>query len=456
VSETENPGEDLNPRHIAQRQFNHALRYMPPFRPGLVEFLKRPCRVISLEFPIDADDGSVRSFTGYRVLHSRMRGPGKGGIRFHPNVSEDEVRALAAWMTWKCAVIDIPFGGAKGGVVCDPKELSERELRRITRRYIAELNSNIGPHVDIPAPDMGTDGQTMAWIYDTFQMLHPHENNLPVVTGKPLDIGGSLGRREAVARGLLYLTRYALAHDLVPGLGSLEGARLAIQGFGNVGSFSAQLFQEAGAQVVAVGDSSGAIHDEAGLDLAALHSHKQETGSVVGLPGTVTLTNGELMEVACDILIPAATENQIRADNAEKIQAKLIIEGANGPTTPGADQILSRRGIPVIPDILANSGGVTVSYYEWVQNIENQQWDLPEVNRKLRAKIERATAEVLEMQRELNAGLSIQAKEPADDAPAANAGEEPAPLEPADLRTAAYVLAISRVARVAMERGTWP
>ena len=447
--------EDLNPFHIAQAQIDHALRYMPPFRTGLVEFLRRPRRTLTLEFPVETDAGDVRMFVGYRVLHSHARGPGKGGIRYHPGVSEDEVRALASWMTWKCAVVDIPFGGAKGGVICDPKELSESELRRVTRRYTSELGDDIGPHTDIPAPDMNTDERTMAWIYDTYQMLHPNGNNLPVVTGKPLDMGGSLGRREAVARGALYVTRHLLECGAVPELASLEGARVAVQGFGQVGAHSAELFAGAGARIVAVSDSQGGIYDPQGLDLAAVGAHKAETRSVVGLAGTVTVTNDQLLELPCDVLIPAALECVIRADNAERVQARLVIEGANGPTTPAADRIFAERGVVVLPDILANAGGVTVSYFEWVQNIENQQWDLDEVNARLCVKMERATGAVLARRKELNARLAEAARV----APAAQGEDLPAaepPLAPADLRTAAYVLAVSRVAHVALERGIWP
>jgi glutamate dehydrogenase (NAD(P)+) len=442
--------ESLNPLHVAQQQIDHALRYMPDFRAGLVDFLKCPRRVIRLEFPIEADDGRIQCFTGFRVLHSRLRGPGKGGIRFHPDVSEDEVQALASWMTWKCAVVDIPFGGAKGGVVCDPKQLSERELRLITRRYIAELNNNIGPNVDIPAPDMGSDERCMAWVFDTYQALHPHDNNLPVVTGKPLDIGGCLGRREAVARGVVFLLQHALERELVPGLSSIESARVAVQGFGNVGAIASELLSELGARVVAVSDSTGGIWDETGLDIDEVERHKAETGSVVGLPGTVTLSNDELIAVECDILIPSALGNQIHAGNADRIKARLVIEGANGPTTPGADRILFANGVSVMPDILANSGGVTVSYFEWVQNIENQQWSLDQVNRRLREKLETALDEVTEVQRNLNAKISLQ--EPPSD----EDEDAPPPLEPANMRTAAYVLAISRVANVAIERGIWP
>ncbi|HZF12476.1 MAG TPA: Glu/Leu/Phe/Val dehydrogenase [Thermoanaerobaculia bacterium] len=426
--------EDLNPFRIAQQQFDQAARYVPSLRDGLIDYLKVPARTLTVQFPVETDDGSVRTFTGYRVLHSRMRGPGKGGIRYHPDVTEDEVRALASWMTWKCAVADIPFGGAKGGVVCDPKQLSKADLRKITRRFIVELGDNIGPHTDIPAPDVNTDGGTMAWIYDTYQMMHPGENNLPVVTGKPLGIGGSLGRREATAQGALFVTQRALARGAVSGLASLDGARVAIQGFGNAGSIAAELFAAAGARLVAVSDSRGGIHGPGGLDPQAVIAHKRRTGSVTGFPGATAVSNAQLLTLPCEVLIPAALENQIRGDNAAAIQAKLVVEAANGPTTPAADRNLFGRGIPVLPDILANSGGVTVSYFEWVQNNENETWGLAEVNQKLAERMERATDAVLDTQ--------------------ARIGRETG--EAIDLRTAAYVLAIGRVAEVALERGIWP
>jgi glutamate dehydrogenase/leucine dehydrogenase len=426
--------EDLNPFHIAARQFDRSAAHLAAIRSDFLDFLKRPQRTVMLEFPVEMDDGRIHTFTGYRVLHSRVRGPGKGGMRYHPQVTADEVRALAAWMTWKCAVIDVPFGGAKGGVCCDPKHLSEGERRKITRRFIHELGDLIGPHTDIPAPDVYTDAQTMAWIYDTYAMTHPGRNNLPVVTGKPLDLGGSQGRNEATARGLLYCVQHALAHGLVRGLERLTGARIVIQGFGNAGAIAARLFHEAGARVIAVSDSHGGIVADGGLDLSVVTEHKTRTHSVVGSPGTRQVSNEELLTLPCDVLVPAALENQIRRDNAPAIAARLVCEAANGPTTPDADQILLQRGIPVIPDILANSGGVCVSYFEWVQNIENEQWDLVEVNRKLQTKMERATDAVLDRQ----AALSRS------------------PSAAVDLRTAALALAVERVAHVARERGIWP
>lgn len=442
--------EDLNPYHIARRQFDYAARYIPELKAGLVEFLKRPDRVIIVEFPIQTHDGNVRNFVGYRVLHSTVRGPGKGGIRYHPDVTLDEVRALASWMTWKCAVMDVPFGGAKGGVVCNPKGLTKDDLRMITRRFIADLGESIGPNTDIPAPDVNTSADTMAWIYDTYHMMHPGENNLPVVTGKPVHIGGSLGRREATARGCLFCTQRALARGLVSALDSVRGATVVVQGYGNAGSIAAQLFAEAGARIIAVSDSRGGISSPDGLDWAAALEHKRLTGSVVGLGKTKEISNEELLTLPCDILIPAALENVIRGDNAADIKARLIAEAANGPTTPDADRILFERGIPVLPDILANAGGVTVSYFEWVQNIENEQWDEEEVNGKLLVKMNRAADAVIDEQKRINQSLDeLKAQREAR-------GLEGDALKPVDLRMAAYVLAIGRVADVTLKRGIWP
>ncbi len=440
--------EDLNPYHNAQRQFDHAARYLPELESGLVDFLKRPERLITLEFPIEMADGRVRNFVGYRCLHSTMRGPGKGGIRYHPDVTADEVRALALWMTLKCAVVDIPFGGAKGGVICNPKELTKEDLRKITRRFIAGLGDNIGPYHDVPAPDVNTDADTMSWIFDTYDMMHHGRNNLGVVTGKPVDLGGSLGRREATARGALFVTRRALERGLVDALPSLAGARVVIQGFGNAGSIAAQLFSQAGARIVGASDTGGGISRPQGLDPEAVIAHKEKTRSVAGFPQAKAVTNEELLELECDILIPAALENQIREDNAGKVRARLVVEAANGPTTPGADRILFQRGIPVLPDILANAGGVTVSYFEWVQNNENERWEEDKVNEKLEHIMCRATDAVLDVQRDVNGGLAaLEAR---------RRGVDGGPLEPIDLRTAADLLAIQRVSKVALRRGIWP
>jgi glutamate dehydrogenase (NAD(P)+) len=442
--------EDLNPFHIARQQFEHAVRYLPDLKRGLVEFLIRPDRVIIVEFPIQTHDGIVRNFVGYRVLHNSVRGPGKGGIRYHPDVTLDEVRALASWMTWKCAVADIPFGGAKGGVVCNPKELTKDDVRMITRRFIVELGENLGPHTDIPAPDVNTTAETMAWIYDTYQMMHPGRNNLPVVTGKPVDLGGSYGRREATASGCLFATQRALARGIVKGLDSVTGATVVVQGFGNAGAIAAELFAAAGARILAVSDTCGGIYAPDGFDPIHASLHKAATGSVAGLPGTKPVSNEELLALPCDILIPAALENQIRADNADAIRARVVAEAANGPTTPAADRILFRKGIPVLPDILANSGGVTVSYFEWVQNVENEQWDVEEVNGKLLRKMNKATDAVLDTQESVNRSLpEIETR-----SPRTAGGSDP--LEAVDLRTAAYILAIKRVSDVTLKRGIWP
>jgi glutamate dehydrogenase (NAD(P)+) len=426
--------EDLNPYNIAQMQFDAAAGYVAELPEGLRHWLRGTTRLVKVEFPVERDDGTVQTFAGYRALHSRVRGPGKGGIRYHPDVNGDEVRALASWMTWKCAVADIPFGGAKGGIVCDPKKLSANELRRITRRFVVELGDMIGPHSDIPAPDVNTTAETMAWIYDTYDMMHPGKNNLPVVTGKPVYLGGSLGRNEATARGCLFVTRRAIEQGAVPGLDSLEGATVVILGCGNAGAIAARLFTAAGARVIAISDSTGGVSCEDGIDPDSALLHKQQTGSVVGMPGMKNISNAELLHVPCDVLIPAAFENQIRADNVGGVNAKVISEAANGPTTPAADEALFARGIPVLPDILTNSGGVTVSYFEWVQNNENQHWAEEHVNERLQAKMEAATDAVLQMQ------LEIRDRRKAS----------------VDLRTSAFALAIKRVARVAMNRGIWP
>ena len=444
------PKEELNPFTIALQQFDQAARYLPELDPDMVMYMRRPGRFLTVEFPVQMQDGTVHLFVGYRAVHSRSRGPGKGGIRYHPDVTADEVKALASWMTWKCAVVDVPYGGAKGGVVCDPKKLSKDDLRKITRRFIAELGDSIGPNTDIPAPDVNTNAETMAWIYDTYHMMHPGVNSLPVVTGKPVDIGGSLGRREATARGCLFVTERAIARGIVPGLKSLKGTSVAIQGFGNAGAIAAELFEQAGAVIVAASDSRGAIQQAEGFSVKAAIEHKRTTGSVVGLPGTATIGGEAVLSVPCDILIPAALENAIRADNAGSVKARLIAEAANGPTTPAADRVLAGKGIHVLPDILANAGGVTVSYFEWVQNIENEQWDEDAVNQKLWTKMTRATDAVIDTQERLNGSLAKL------EAERKKRGRPGGPLETADLRTAAYVLAIRRVANVTAERGIWP
>lgn len=445
-------GEPLDPYHIAQQQTERASRFLPEDKEELVEALARTFRVVSVEFPVRMDDGTIRTFTGHRIVHSRVRGPGKGGVRYHPQVTENEVRALALWMSCKCAVVDVPFGGAKGGVACDPKRLSNSELRRITRRYIGELGDNIGPHTDILAPDVGTNEQTMAWIYDTYQMMHPDKNSLPVVTGKPLDLGGIPGRREATGLGCLLAARHLLERGAVPGIESLSGATIILQGFGNAGSAAARLFSQAGAKVIGLSDSTGGIIARGGLDPEAVRQYKCENGSLVGFPRAGKVTNAELLATPCDILVPAALENQVRADNASAIQARLIVEAANGPTTPAADRILAERGITVLPDILANAGGVTVSYFEWVQNLRMEQWEGEDVRRQLQRKMELATDAVLDKQQELKHASDSRGHLPS--------GTYRACLDrrvaQVDLRTAAHVVALCRITHAAAERGIWP
>ena len=425
----------------ATQQFERALGWIDGIKEGIIDFLINPKRTIHVRFPVHMDDGSIKTFHGYRVLHSDVRGPGKGGIRYHPDVTEAEVTALATFMTWKTAVVDIPYGGGKGGVVCDPKKLSRSELRTITRRFVAELGDNIGPHTDVPAPDVYTNAQTMAWIYDTFDQFHPGQNNLAVVTGKPLEIGGSLGRDEATARGSWYATEQLLKRGAVPGLDSLEGARVAVQVYGKAGSIAARLFHDAGGVVVAVSDSRGGISNDEGLDPRAVLAHKKETGSVVGYPGSTLISNEDVLAYDCDVLIPAALECQVRVDNAHNVQAKLIVEDANGPLTAAADEILQQRNVVVLPDILANAGGVVVSYFEWVQNLENQQWDLEKVQERLKKKMCRAVDETVDRFAELQAGYE--------------GGQNKGKQGPT-LRDAALVLAIRRIATVVLQRDIWP
>ena len=375
------PERHENPFDDVVEQIDQAARVLG-LDPREVEVLKHPRRQVIVSLPIVMDDGQIRIFTGYRVLHDTVRGPGKGGIRYHPGVNLDEVKALAAWMSWKCALVDVAFGGAKGGVTCDPGTMSEGELERLTRRYVAEIFDLIGPTLDIPAPDVGTDARVMAWVMDTYSMKKGYVEP-GVVTGKPLLLGGSRGREAATGRGLLIVTREALRH-----LGrSLNGARVVVQGFGNVGSNAARLLAAAGAQVVAVSDVRGGISCPDGIDVARLIRFRQETGSVVAFPGTEPLTNDELLTMPCDVLLPAALEGQIHEGNADRIRAGLIVEGANGPTTSEADEILVRRGISVVPDIMANAGGVVVSYFEWVQDRYGYFWPEDEVNERLDQKM---------------------------------------------------------------------
>lgn len=391
---------------------------------GTLAILSKCKREFTVNFPVQMDDGSVRVFTGYRVHHNEARGPMKGGLRYSLDVSLDEVRALAMWMTWKCAVTGLPYGGAKGGVIVDPHALSRRELERLTRRFTAEIGVLIGPDEDVPAPDMGTDAQVMAWIMDTYSMMHGHSTPA-VVTGKPVSVGGSTGRVEATGQGVLYVTEEACRQRGT----SLAGAKVAVQGFGNVGSVAAKLLNDAGATIVAVSDTHGGIYDDNGLgDIDDLLAMKHDRGLIPpGHPGA-HITNDELLQLPVDILVPAALEGQIHAGNARLVRAKMIIEGANGPTTPEADRILNERGIYVVPDIVANAGGVIVSYFEWVQDLQSFFWEESEVKLKLERIIKRAFNEVVATQAEH--GVTM--------------------------REAAYMLAVSRVVEATNVRGIFP
>jgi glutamate dehydrogenase (NAD(P)+) len=382
------PREDLNPYRIAQIQFDIAAEYLK-LDQGLRQILRTPKRVLEVSIPTKMDNGQVKVFSGYRVQHNVARGPAKGGIRYHPSVTLDEVKALAAWMTWKTATVNIPYGGGKGGVICDPKRMTKPELERMTRRYTSEILPLIGPEKDIPAPDMYTDSQTMAWIMDTYSMTKGY-SSLGVVTGKPLSIGGSEGRNEATARGCLVAVEEACRVKKM----SVRGASVAIQGFGNAGSLAAKLFAEKKARVIAISDSRGGVFNSRGIDPLKAMRYKERSGTVVGMPGTSRISNDELLAMKCDILIPAALENVITLNNADQIKAKIVAEAANGPTTPHADEVLARKGIMLLPDILANAGGVTVSYFEWVQDLQSFFWSEAEVNAKLESVMRRAFMEV--------------------------------------------------------------
>ncbi len=412
----------LNPFVEAVAQFDAAADLLN-LDPELRAILRIPKRELTVNFPVRMDDGSVQVFTGYRVQHNINRGPAKGGIRYDANVSIDEVRALAMWMTWKCSVVNIPFGGAKGGVIVDPRKLSRAELERLTRRYATEIASIIGPESDIPAPDVNTNPQIMAWIMDTYSM-HKGYSVPAVVTGKPLSIGGSEGRMEATGRGVSVVTREACHVLGIP----LEGARVVVQGFGNVGSVTARLLHAAGCKVVALADVFGGVYDEHGIDVPFALRYVEEHGQLRDLPNTQAISGAAILELPCDILIPAALEGQITYANAQRIQTKLVVEAANGPTTTEADAILRARGIPVIPDILANAGGVTVSYFEWVQDLQHFFWTEDEINARLESI----------MVRSFNA---IQAKRDELDC---------------DYRMGAYLLAVARVAEATQVRGIYP
>ena len=377
---------------IALTQFNSTADRLG-LDDGVRRLLSVPKRELTVSFPVTMDDGSVQVFTGYRIQHNVVRGPAKGGIRYHPQVSLGEVRALAMWMTWKCALVDIPYGGAKGGVKCDPKQLSRGELERLTRRYTSEISIIISPESDIPAPDVNTNAQVMAWIMDTYSMNVGHSTP-GIVTGKPLELGGSQGREEATGRGAAIIASEAMNHMER----SIEGATVAIQGFGNVGVYAARTLHDMGASIVAVSDSSGGLYNSQGLDPEELIAFRREGGRFAEFPKYDRVSNQELLELPCDILVPSALENQITADNADRVRAKMIVEGANGPTTPEADAILYDNGVTVVPDILANAGGVVVSYFEWVQDIQFHFWDLAEVRDKMQKVLRTAFSEVVARQ----------------------------------------------------------
>jgi glutamate dehydrogenase (NAD(P)+) len=416
------PREDLNPYRIAQIQFDIAAEYLK-LDPGLRQILRTPKRVLEVSVPTKMDNGQIKVFTGFRVQHNIARGPAKGGIRYHPGVTLDEVKALATWMTWKTATVNIPYGGGKGGVICDPKRMSKSELERMTRRFASEIFPIIGPDQDIPAPDVYTDSQTMAWIMDTYSMTKGR-TSLGVVTGKPISIGGSEGRNEATARGCLVAVEEACKTKKM----SLRGSTVAIQGFGNAGSIAARLFADKKARVIAISDSRGGVFNSRGIDPLKAARYKERSGTVVGMPGTSRISNDDLLTMKCDILIPAALENVITLNNADQIKAKIVAEAANGPTTPHADEVLARKGITMIPDILANAGGVTVSYFEWVQDLQSFFWSEDEVNAKLEQVMRRAFHEVHEMARKHRTHM----------------------------RTGAYVLAVGRVADATLVRGLFP
>jgi glutamate dehydrogenase (NAD(P)+) len=369
---------ELNPWLAAEARFDEAATRLG-LDEGLCKVLRSPSKEIIVHIPVTLDDGRLEVFTGFRVQHSNARGPAKGGVRYSPDLTLDEVRALAAWMTWKCAVVNIPFGGGKGGVICDPRLLSDFELERITRRYTAEILPLIGPERDVPAPDVNTNAQTMAWIMDTYSM-HVGHTATAVVTGKPLDLGGSRGRPEATGRGCMIVTIEALKRmGLDP-----HSTRVVVQGFGNVGSMAARLMSEAGFKIIALIEVEGAVYNSNGLDIPALLRHRHDTGSVLDFPGGEAMSSTDAMFLECDVLLPAARENVITSQNAGRIRAKIIVEGANGPTTPVADEILASNGVFVIPDILANAGGVTVSYFEWVQDRQGFFWNEGLVNQRLK------------------------------------------------------------------------
>ncbi len=413
----------INPFSVALKQLEEAAKLVGIDK-GMHEVLAHPKRVLTVSLPTRMDNGEIQVFTGFRSQHNDARGPFKGGIRYHPQVTLEEVKALSMWMTWKCAIADIPYGGGKGGIICDPKRMSADELERMTRRYAYAIADIIGPLTDIPAPDVYTGGKEMSWIMDTYSALKGNFVQPEVITGKPLSIGGSLGRNEATGRGLSFTVREA-----VKKLGiNLQASTVAVQGFGNAGQYASLLLEEMGAKVVAVSDSQGGIHDKNGIPISSLRKHKEKMGSVVGFPDSKSISNEEILETECTILVPAALENQITKKNASRVTARLVAEAANGPTTPEADETLYKNKTLVIPDVLANSGGVTVSYFEWLQNLRREYWTEEQVNSMLDEKMTRAFSDVYESHEKYQVNM----------------------------RKASIALAVGRVTEAIKMRGLWP
>jgi glutamate dehydrogenase/leucine dehydrogenase len=413
----------INPFEVALKQLDEAAKLINLDK-GLQQVLANPKRILTVSLPIRMDNGEIHVFTGFRSQHNDARGPYKGGIRYHPQVTIDEVKALSMWMTWKCAIADIPYGGGKGGIICNPKEMSEGELERLTRRYAYGIADIIGPHTDIPAPDVYTGGKEMAWIMDTYSALKGNYVQPEIITGKPITIGGSLGRNEATGRGLAFTVREAAKKLKI----DMKDATMAVEGFGNAGQFASQFVGDQGARLIAASDSKGGIYNKNGINVAELRRHKDKTGSVVGFSGANSVSNEELLETECTILIPAALENQITTKNASRIKAKIVAEAANGPTTPDADEVLYNNKILVIPDILANGGGVTVSYFEWLQNLRRDYWAEQKVNERLDRNITKAFNDVYQTSERY--GI--------------------------DMRKASTVLAVNRVVEAIKIRGLWP
>jgi glutamate dehydrogenase (NAD(P)+) len=413
----------INPFEVALKQLDEASKLIK-LDNGMHQILAHPKRVLTVSIPTKMDNGEIKVFTGFRSQHNDARGPFKGGIRYHPQVTIDEVKALSMWMTWKCAVADIPYGGGKGGIICNPKEMSEDELERMTRRYAYSIADIIGPHTDIPAPDVYTGGREMAWIMDTYSALKGNFVQPELITGKPLAVGGSLGRNEATGRGLSFTVREAARKLKV----NMKMATVVVQGFGNAGQFAAQLVEEQGAKLIAASDSQGGIYNKNGIQVGALRKHKEKTGSVIGFSGAKSVSNEDLLETECTILIPAALENQITKKNSAKIDAKIVAEAANGPTTPEADETLYKNETLVIPDILANGGGVTVSYFEWLQNLRREYWSEDQVNERLDKNITKAFSDVYDTHEKYSVNM----------------------------RKASTLLAVNRVIEAAKLRGLWP